>query len=43
MKEMVNAFSEYARAPRFEMTEVNLNQLVSSSPTSTARRCPAGA
>jgi nitrogen fixation/metabolism regulation signal transduction histidine kinase len=28
MKEMVNAFSEYARAPRFEMTEVNLNQLV---------------
>ena len=29
MKEMVNAFSEYARAPRFEMTEVNLNQLVS--------------
>jgi nitrogen fixation/metabolism regulation signal transduction histidine kinase len=29
MKEMVNAFSEYARAPRFEMAEVNLNQLVS--------------
>ena len=28
MKEMVNAFSEYARAPRFEMAEVNLNQLV---------------
>jgi len=28
MKEMVNAFSEYARAPRFEMGEVNLNQLV---------------
>jgi nitrogen fixation/metabolism regulation signal transduction histidine kinase len=28
MKEMVNAFSEYARAPRFEMTDVNLNQLV---------------
>jgi nitrogen fixation/metabolism regulation signal transduction histidine kinase len=28
MKEMVNAFSEYARAPRFEMSEVNLNQLV---------------
>jgi nitrogen fixation/metabolism regulation signal transduction histidine kinase len=25
---MVNAFSEYARAPRFEMAEVNLNQLV---------------
>jgi nitrogen fixation/metabolism regulation signal transduction histidine kinase len=24
----VNAFSEYARAPRFEMGEVNLNQLV---------------
>jgi len=28
MKEMVNAFSEYARAPRFEMARVNLNQLV---------------
>ncbi len=28
MKEMVNAFSEYARAPRFEMASVNLNQLV---------------
>jgi len=28
MKEMVNAFSEYARAPRFEMTQVNLNQLI---------------
>jgi nitrogen fixation/metabolism regulation signal transduction histidine kinase len=28
MKEMVNAFSEYARAPRFEMAEVNLTQLV---------------
>ena len=28
MKEMVNAFSEYARAPRFEMADVNLNQLV---------------
>jgi nitrogen fixation/metabolism regulation signal transduction histidine kinase len=28
MKEMVNAFSEYARAPRLEMTSVNLNRLV---------------
>ena len=28
MKEMVNAFSEYARAPRFEMASVNLNSLV---------------
>ncbi len=28
MKEMVNAFSEYARAPRVEMTELDLNQLV---------------
>ena len=28
MKEMVNAFSEYARAPRLEMTAVDLNQLV---------------
>jgi len=28
MKEMVNAFSEYARAPRVEMAEINLNQLV---------------
>ena len=28
MKEMVNAFSEYARAPRFEMTRLDLNQLV---------------
>jgi nitrogen fixation/metabolism regulation signal transduction histidine kinase len=28
MKEMVNAFSEYARAPRFEMTSVDLNRLV---------------
>jgi nitrogen fixation/metabolism regulation signal transduction histidine kinase len=28
MKEMVNAFSEYARAPRFEMADVNFNQLV---------------
>jgi len=28
MKEMVNAFSEYARAPRVEMAEVNLNRLV---------------
>ena len=28
MKEMVNAFSEYARAPRFEMAEIDLNQLV---------------
>src|SRR5262245_30330105 len=29
MKEMVNAFSEYARAPRFEMASVDLNQLAS--------------
>jgi len=28
MKEMVNAFSEYARAPRFEMSIVDLNKLV---------------
>jgi nitrogen fixation/metabolism regulation signal transduction histidine kinase len=28
MKEMVNAFSEYARAPRFEMSRINLNKLV---------------
>jgi nitrogen fixation/metabolism regulation signal transduction histidine kinase len=28
MKEMVNAFSEYARAPRFEMARINLNQLL---------------
>ena len=28
MKEMVNAFSEYARAPRFEMASVNVNKLV---------------
>ena len=28
MKEMVNAFSEYARAPRFEMASVKLNKLV---------------
>ena len=28
MKEMVNAFSEYARAPRFEMANVGLNKLV---------------
>jgi len=28
MKEMVNAFSEYARAPRFEMASVDLNGLV---------------
>jgi nitrogen fixation/metabolism regulation signal transduction histidine kinase len=28
MKEMVNAFSEYARAPRFEMAELDLNALV---------------
>jgi nitrogen fixation/metabolism regulation signal transduction histidine kinase len=28
MKEMVNAFSEYARAPRLEMTRVELNRLV---------------
>ncbi len=28
MKEMVNAFSEYARAPRFEMSLVDLNKLV---------------
>jgi nitrogen fixation/metabolism regulation signal transduction histidine kinase len=28
MKEMVNAFSEYARAPRFEMSSVDLNKLV---------------
>ena len=28
MKEMVNAFSEYARAPRFEMAPVDLNRLV---------------
>ena len=28
MKEMVNAFSEYARAPRFEMTSLNCNKLV---------------
>jgi nitrogen fixation/metabolism regulation signal transduction histidine kinase len=28
MKEMVNAFSEYARAPRFEMSSVDLNGLV---------------
>ena len=28
MKEMVNAFSEYARAPRFEMSPVDLNRLV---------------
>jgi nitrogen fixation/metabolism regulation signal transduction histidine kinase len=28
MKEMVNAFSEYARAPRFEMANLGLNKLV---------------
>jgi nitrogen fixation/metabolism regulation signal transduction histidine kinase len=28
MKEMVNAFSEYARAPRMEMAAVDLNKLV---------------
>jgi nitrogen fixation/metabolism regulation signal transduction histidine kinase len=28
MKEMVNAFSEYARAPRLEMAPVDLNRLV---------------
>jgi nitrogen fixation/metabolism regulation signal transduction histidine kinase len=28
MKEMVNAFSEYAKAPRFEMASVDLNGLV---------------
>jgi nitrogen fixation/metabolism regulation signal transduction histidine kinase len=28
MKEMVNAFSEYARAPRFEMASLGLNRLV---------------
>ena len=28
MKEMVNAFSEYARAPRFEMASVDLNKVV---------------
>jgi PAS domain S-box-containing protein len=28
MKEMVNAFSEYARAPRLEMTTVDLNRMV---------------
>jgi nitrogen fixation/metabolism regulation signal transduction histidine kinase len=28
MKEMVNAFSEYARAPRLEMTVVDLNRVV---------------
>jgi nitrogen fixation/metabolism regulation signal transduction histidine kinase len=28
MKEMVNAFSEYARAPRLEMTRVDLNRMV---------------
>jgi nitrogen fixation/metabolism regulation signal transduction histidine kinase len=28
MKEMVNAFSEYARAPRLEMAAVDLNRLV---------------
>jgi len=28
MKEMVNAFSEYARAPHFEMSSVELNKLV---------------
>jgi nitrogen fixation/metabolism regulation signal transduction histidine kinase len=28
MKEMVDAFSEYARAPRLEMTEVDLNRVV---------------
>jgi nitrogen fixation/metabolism regulation signal transduction histidine kinase len=28
MKEMVNAFSEYARAPRLEMATVDLNKLV---------------
>ena len=28
MKEMVNAFSEYARAPRLEMSTVDLNRLV---------------
>ncbi len=28
MKEMVDAFSEYARAPRFEMTSLDLNRLI---------------
>ncbi len=28
MKEMVNAFSEYARAPQIELTQVDLNRLV---------------
>jgi nitrogen fixation/metabolism regulation signal transduction histidine kinase len=31
MKEMVNAFSEYARAPRFEMADVHLNRLVTEA------------
>jgi nitrogen fixation/metabolism regulation signal transduction histidine kinase len=31
MKEMVNAFSEYARAPRFEMADVHLNGLVTEA------------
>ena len=29
MKEMVNAFSEYARAPRIDMESLNLNKLIS--------------
>jgi nitrogen fixation/metabolism regulation signal transduction histidine kinase len=29
MRDMVNAFSEYARAPELNLTELNLNQLIS--------------
>ena len=48
MKEMVNAFSEYARAPRLEMATVDLNQLVTRGQRPVSRpgsdpRCPAHA
>jgi nitrogen fixation/metabolism regulation signal transduction histidine kinase len=40
MKAMVNAFSEYARAPDMKVTKFPLNALVAEWPTCTACRKP---
>ena len=39
MKEMVNAFSEYARAPAMDLARFDLNQLIARGRRAVPRRC----
>ena len=43
MKEMVNAFSEYARAPEMDVSRFDLNQLIDRSGGAVPGAGPAGA